>query len=1348
MRLDGLASTTSVTLTARYQDAAGQKVTDQAEILVQPVGQADQLSGAPDDPVQEAIPELRYRALADDYRNDLPDLGGLYLSPRVLLMVFANTTTVADANALLRELEADIVGGFAGAAEVPGILLVRVSALPPTQAEARLARLRDDTRLRYVVFDGLLEASSLPPRGPDTPADWTWERVPTGGNYGLELLRVPQLWNLNPALAKESATTRVGLIDVGFAASHEDLRYAGSGPIGREADHGSHAAGIIAAIYGNSLGIDGIHPAAELVRYTRDTSDETVFDERESFAEALLNGYVGLRRDYSDLRVINLGLSYPWGATGRDPATSSAAQTLVRDQAALVDIVLRRLQNDLATPTPMVVVAAGNDATADAAPEARWSSPFAYAGLALAHPSILVVEALRNDSNAQGGASRAGFSNRNGHLSAPGDALSTVLDDSYALRSGTSVAASHVSGVLAYLYALDPTLQPAELRTLLQQTSITVAGGASNRLDAFAVGLELDTLAPGSPVLRRLLDIDDGSRDGNQRVVGAQEVVSEDLDSDGGSGDGTVDMADFRRWRDWLLQIEADPSLVLDGRATHPKKDVNGNGVVEAAEVENRYPRGDFNGDGRLSRQAAQFVGGDVAATASDLAVLQFLFDDPDYDASELPGLIDSADLDVWPERCLAISGVTDVETRLVSTTAAATEQTRRHDATTPRHLLTLPVATSYQATANAFDRDGNVVATAREELTLQLGQDLVWNPSCETPTPTGPTGPTGSSWGDPHLISFDGLQYSLQLVGEFVLAQSADPTASDALVVQIRQQPWRTSRQVSVNTALATRIGAEQIGFDITRPQPLTVDGSVVDLSDGDSLALGSGQLTRDGESYQLVYPTGEILDLVDRGDHLSVRLTLNETRRGTMRGLLGNADGSPDNDLLGRDGQRLSQPPTLAELYNTYAESWRVVTATSMFSYPAGTDTETFTDRSFPDRYASVARLSPDVVTAATETCSAAGVAADTRRDACVLDVGLTGEPSFAAAAARQPTPQRSLAPTLPDLTIQNVGLSLAEDCQPFEPLLYLDLTVLNQGTAASLAQPDTNFIRVTSTSDERWRSTSAFDALAAGASRTLRLPILYPPDTTDTLSGEQRFVVDVDPNATLLEARLDNNRRITSVVVPNDFCGKVPSGPRIALLHGEDTRAATLFEAQLEARDLVLNLVSLTDARNADTLSVYDVFLIDPLSAAGDIDAAVVTALEQAGRPFVGIGSGGYEVLGRVGSSLASSTSTSGSDLDRFVATTPLHPSLVGPRPISLLLGGETLRVRNTPKRYTAIDDTAALTCIGTLAPNGTRCPNILDPNTRTALWGFDGLPSDYTEDGFNALANLIDYIATLP
>ncbi|MBW6457351.1 MAG: S8 family serine peptidase, partial [Trueperaceae bacterium] len=681
---------TQVTLTA----TAG-SLTASAVITVAPTPPANELLGELDDPVEGAIPSAEFVPREEDYAEDHPDLPGVPISFNTLVLVFEMGTTVGEANDLLSDIGAEIVGGIPGVVgEAEGILFLRVPTADHQAMIDLLERLRADELVKHVVQDGLLTPTRVSRPNTGTPAGWTWQTAPAGGNWGLERIRVPQLWNLNAAVAKRGNTTPTGVLDVGFANSHQDLVYDQNLTSGTQHEHGTHVAGTIAATFDNGVGVDGVNPFAELVLNAPAFSGSgSTLSVRTSWGQQMSAGFFGLINARTDVLVVNASLGYNWGPAGINQNTNTAVHDLVENQGAI--FVLAELIHLIrGRRLPLFVVAAGNDSNdiSDGAGgfvrmQARWGSPFAYAGIEFGMSNIIVVESVANSAASAGGATRSGFSNIGGDISAPGsDVLSTSWRSGtpttfYETMSGTSMAAPHVTGLISYLYAVDPTLTHSQIVGLLAANAVAVAGGASPRIDAFATVIDIDRVKGGDAVLRMLLDIDDGTPDGNQRVlVGtAVDFVGEDADGDGGIGDGNIDMSDFRRWRDWLLQVENPAGLTLDGSANHPKKDVNGDRAVGTPAQENVFPRGDFNGDGQLSRTATRFVPGRVNATVTDLGVLQTLFSDPNYSASQLPGLIDSGDLEIWPSDCLARPGVVSVTSSIRVTGTTTPIQSRTH---------------------------------------------------------------------------------------------------------------------------------------------------------------------------------------------------------------------------------------------------------------------------------------------------------------------------------------------------------------------------------------------------------------------------------------------------------------------------------------------------------------------------------------------------------------------------------------------------------------------------------------------------------------------------------------------
>jgi uncharacterized membrane protein len=144
---------------------------------------------------------------------------------------------------------------------------------------------------------------------------------------------------------------------------------------------------------------------------------------------------------------------------------------------------------------------------------------------------------------------------------------------------------------------------------------------------------------------------------------------------------------------------------------------------------------------------------------------------------------------------------------------------------------------------------------------------------------------------GDPHLTTYSGVNYDFQGLGYFLLARSN--VAGDQFDVQIRTGAW--SNGTSVIDAAAATLCSHDLNFDVGRAAAglgfVWLDGSPISLSVGDSgLALGACKIFEpSSEQYQLVWETGETLDVTDYGTWLAVSSQLASIDGlGSVEGLL----------------------------------------------------------------------------------------------------------------------------------------------------------------------------------------------------------------------------------------------------------------------------------------------------------------------------------------------------------------------------------------------------------------------------------------------------------------------------
>lgn len=270
---------------------------------------------------------------------------------------------------------------------------------------------------------------------------------------------------------------------------------------------------------------------------------------------------------------------------------------------------------------------------------------------------------------------------------------------------------------------------------------------------------------------------------------------------------------------------------------------------------------------------------------------------------------------------------------------------------------------------------------------------------ACQPPPPKAPpkpppTKPTASSNGDPHLMTFDGQAYDFQAVGEFVAAVAP----RGGLQVQVRQQPFTTSKDVSVTTSVAMDIAGDVVEIASgDAGMALLVNGAARPLSPGPLPKGGTIEiLTGDrGPEALMAWPDGSLANVSQVGKvGLLLRLRPSPARAGGLQGLFGDFDGDPANDVRIRGGEVIA--PSFATLYPVYADSWRITQAASLFTYPAGKTTASYTDRAFPDAPTSLTSIAN--LPRARAICIAAGITDATQLANCILDVGLTGRTEFA--------------------------------------------------------------------------------------------------------------------------------------------------------------------------------------------------------------------------------------------------------------------------------------------------------------------------------------------------------------
>ena len=311
-----------------------------------------------------------------------------------------------------------------------------------TKIDEVIAELRKQTDLEYVEKVPMCYIDYVPNDSIynmyNGPSKWSWH---------TDVIQAEKAWDIS----KGSADIKVAIVDNAVWAEHPDLASkivlqrdvyyntnSSSPPsTGDPFDwsHGTHCAGLAAAITDNETGIASIGFNVSII---------AIKASRNNNPDGISSGYAGIQFAASNgANVINMS----WGGSGYSQTEQNMVNTVTN-----MGIVL--------------VAAAGND---------NVSSPHYPSN----YNNVISVAATDSDDK------KAWFSNysTNVSVSAPGGSgipgpdglMSTTFSKSaygyYGLMSGTSMASPVAAGLAGLIFSINPDLTPAQVRAIMQDNA-------------------------------------------------------------------------------------------------------------------------------------------------------------------------------------------------------------------------------------------------------------------------------------------------------------------------------------------------------------------------------------------------------------------------------------------------------------------------------------------------------------------------------------------------------------------------------------------------------------------------------------------------------------------------------------------------------------------------------------------------------------------------------------------------------------------------------------------------------------------------------------------------------------
>jgi thermitase len=301
--------------------------------------------------------------------------------------------------------------------EIPQIG-VQILSVPSGKVEAKIAAYRADPRVEYAEPDYIAQ----PAYEPNDPY------YGDGTQWGPQKIQASLAWNL----CTGDPNVVIAVIDSGVDPNHPDLAgklvtgynfLDGSTDTTDDYGHGTHVAGIAAAATDNGVGIAGVAFDSQIMPLK-------VYNKYTSPLYSRIASAMTYAADHG-AKVINVSL----GNYSSSPSLQSAVSYAWNAGCVLVG-------------------SAGNNSRSD---------PFYPA----AYDNVIGVSATDQSDT------KASFSNYGSYISvaAPGVSIySTYWNDgsTYAAMSGTSMAAPHVAGLAALLFAQDGTRSNATVRSLIE----------------------------------------------------------------------------------------------------------------------------------------------------------------------------------------------------------------------------------------------------------------------------------------------------------------------------------------------------------------------------------------------------------------------------------------------------------------------------------------------------------------------------------------------------------------------------------------------------------------------------------------------------------------------------------------------------------------------------------------------------------------------------------------------------------------------------------------------------------------------------------------------------------------
>ena len=273
------------------------------------------------------VGEIYFEPTEEEHITITNDGSAMYANNE-LLVVAKLGVSKRSVEKLAKEYEAEIVGYI----EQTGDYQWRFGNIKTEEEMRDVAKsvkqsdLIDDAYMNYV--EDYLETAETVKNGSRWMGDLADPNDIAGKSWGVEAIKAPAVWSYFNRHMTGIKPVKVGLVDSGFDMLHEDLQLTDDRvfynttlqngldkkkPVNIPRKHGTHVAGIMAAIGTNDEGINGVYPYGAGRLYGVSVIGMQCYDENMSYHLSMMMQKIAFAElIVRNVKVINQSMGFNW----------------------------------------------------------------------------------------------------------------------------------------------------------------------------------------------------------------------------------------------------------------------------------------------------------------------------------------------------------------------------------------------------------------------------------------------------------------------------------------------------------------------------------------------------------------------------------------------------------------------------------------------------------------------------------------------------------------------------------------------------------------------------------------------------------------------------------------------------------------------------------------------------------------------------------------------------------------------------------------------------------------------------------------------------------------------------